>query len=731
MVTYQELSDVRLGKLKAAAADWKRTAEKLDRLADGGDGGTSAAGLEKKAAAAAWKGHNAGVTKQFVKTTAREFGDAATAARSVHTVLDGAHTRLKKCKDDLADAVGRAARKNIYVNDKGQAIASVPPPHVTGGADVDEPAQAELDAVDSEIDSILSRAAEVDRTAAAALRFHAQEKYDFRSEGFSSFGGAKKSLEDSSEFVELASMDPVDMSNEQLARLNALARENGGDPVFAERVATGLGPRRTLEFFAGAVDLERLRYDGRAADEDLEKRRELLGDLEESLGTTLGTATRVDSEAMDAWKDQMVELGPQEVADDNGVGTVRVHGFQAMSNLMRHGTYEAGFLNDYGDSLVAFEKENIGDVQDPGPGGQLRENVLPWDKLPSYSKIDQLHFGAENDAGTDPMTGYLTALSHNPAASTDFFSSTEPQDNAEWVLEDRRPFNDVVPDSLGFNEGPEDYDGPKAVDEAAGAALVAGATGMVPGDTEAPGGPHTDGQREVLRSAVDHLGARGDDLPSEMRDDMAKIMVNHGDTVHDAMSSVDSTPPLDQEKLMEVSKQVSRDPETYAQLSEGMHHAILSDFQGERANPEDSLDRAGYSVGFMEEARQRAIGDQTAEELREAGWDEENLAAGVQTALGFIPHAGGPLSAGAGLIGTEWLENEEERISAGATEDHQDTYQVRQRYLDGLADEWYGINGDWAKHETGYSADRGVYSRIEASANDGNDKFRKLEGAPE
>ncbi|MCF6526398.1 hypothetical protein [Streptomyces sp. JJ36] len=729
MVTYQELSDLRLGKLKAAATDWETMVGKLEKIADGGDGGASAASLERKANGADWKGRNATVTKQFVTTTAKEFDDVVIAARSVHIILEGAHAKLKQCKEDLQTAVDKAAKKNIYVNDKGGVIASVPPPHVVGDGKVHEPTQQELDDAAAEIRGILDRAAEADSTAAAALRFHAKDKYDFRSQGFESFDGAQQVIADSDAFVKLAEKDPSELTNAELQRLNDLAAEHGKNPVFAERVATGLGAKGTLEFFADAVDLEAWSPQANTSPDDRERRMELLGALEKNLGITLGTATHSGSDAMDAWKKNVIELGGQNVADYGGdAGRPRIAGFQAMSNLMRHGTYESGFLNDYGDALVAYEKEHTGDVRDPGPGGRTRENVLPWNQMPSYSKIDQIHFGADNDGGTDPMTGFMKALSHNPDAATDFFSSGEPQDNSQWVLKDRPSFNDVVQGSMGYGEDADDYEGPLAVNEATGAALVAGATGMDPHDEMAQYVKHDAGHRQVLENSLTHLSARGDDFPPEMRDDMAKVLINHGGVVHQTMGAAGGDTPLDATQLMEVSKQVSRDQDAYGMLNEGMNYAMVEDFHTEKDNPEDSLDRAGRTVGFLEEARYQAIGDRTGEELEEVGWKKNWAYHGLGSAANFIPGVGDVAQRGVDLVATDWMMNEQDRINERATGDYQETYGQRQEHLDKLAEVWYDANADWAENETGYSRDQGIYSKIDASANDGNDRAEGLAG---
>lgn len=722
MVTFEELSDLRLGKLQAAVTDWKTMVDKLVKIADGGDGGTSAASLEKKAKAANWKGRNATVTKGFVTTTAREFDDAVTAARSVHTILSGAHGKLKKCKEDLTTAVDNAAKKNIYINDKGSAVASVPPPHVAGDAKIKEPTQAELDAAAGEISGILKRATEADATAAAALRFHAQDKYDFRSQGFKSFDSAQKTIEDSSEFVKLAEMDPSQMSNEQLARLNELAKTNGGNPVFAERIATALGPDQTLKFFSNAVDLEKWEQAG-GSSQDREKRMQLLGGLEKNLGVTLGTATQSGSDAMASWKDRVIALGGQDVTGSD-LARPRIYGFQAMSNLMRHGTYESGFLNDYGDALVKYEQEHTRDVKDPGPGGQRRENVLPWDQMPSYSKMDQIHFGADNDAGNDPMTGFMKALSHNPDASTDFFSSQDPQDNSKWVLKDRNTFNDVVPDSMGYGEGADDYEGPKAMNEAMGDALVAGATGIDPGDeTAQPDGTHSAAERQVLDNSLRYLSERGDDFPPELRDDMAKVLTNHGDVVHHSASAHADDPAdprqADRHQLLEVSKQISRDQQAYGMLNEGLTHEMVRDIhEDDPKDPKETLQRAGNTVGFLEEARYQAL----VTDKDDPSWDAKWMYHGFGSIVNFAPGVGDIAQRGIDAVAYEWQQQEQERIDTIHERDNRRVFTGREEQLQALADQWAQANPDHANNR--YT----LTEEINGSAFNGNDRAKGLSG---
>ncbi|MFD5346318.1 DUF6571 family protein, partial [Streptomyces anulatus] len=586
--------------------------------------------------------------------------------------------------------------------------------------------QGEIDAVAKEISTILTAAGETDSTAATALRFHAKDKHGFESNGFNSFDSAQKSIEDSDELIALGKKDPSELTNEQLARFNALMKAHPDDPVFAERVALGLGPEGTLKFFAGAVNLdswENREGGGTSTREAREERMQLLGTLEKQLGTTLATASHSNSEGMESWKDRVVALGGENVGGGQGGSQTRVHGFQAMSNLMRHGKYEGEFLNDYGNALVKYEKENTGDVKDPGPGGKRREDVLPWDKLPSYAKVDQLHYGENNDAGTDPMTGFMKALAHNPDAATDFFSATDPQDNAQYLLKDRQPMNDVVPDSMGVGGSVDDYKGPKAIYEATGDALVAAATGVNPDDSSARPVEHTGQHREVLDNSLKYLAERGDDFPSEMRDDMAIVLTNHGDTVHHSASALADDPNdpklLDRDQLLEVSKQVSRDQNAYGMLNEGLNREIVRDIHEDNPkDPKETLLRAGNTVGFLEQARYQAL----VTDKDDPTWDAKWIYHGFGSIANFVPGVGDITQRGIDAAAYEWQTQEQKRIDAIHKQDNEEVFKGREQQLQALADEW-------AKANPGHSNTRyTITDEINGAAYDGNNRASGLDG---
>ncbi len=93
MVSFDQLLNARLGSLKNAVDDWSETVKKLKSLQEKAENG-----MQRKAEKADWKGENAGVTKPFVKKTAKEFGDAAKEAESIHNILRDALAEFKAAK---------------------------------------------------------------------------------------------------------------------------------------------------------------------------------------------------------------------------------------------------------------------------------------------------------------------------------------------------------------------------------------------------------------------------------------------------------------------------------------------------------------------------------------------------------------------------------------------------------------------------------------------------------
>lgn len=230
----------------------------------------------------------------------------------------------------------------------------------------------------------------------------------------------------------LTRSDPSHLTSEQLARLALLLERHGGNPYFAEHFATRAGAAAPLAFYAALADPRRFHVDPRdhaGPSPELRSRQRLVARLATSLGTTLGTASRLDTPALRQWQRDVIALGGTDLGDS---GQYHVYGFQAMSALLRYGTYGTGFLTRYGTALLAFERAHTHDVLGGLQRRAAQRHVLPWEQ-PGMGLV-RLHYGAGNDAGADPLTGYLEALGNNAAAATAFF-----QDAAafSYLLEQR------------------------------------------------------------------------------------------------------------------------------------------------------------------------------------------------------------------------------------------------------------------------------------------------------
>jgi hypothetical protein len=457
MVTCQELQDLNFGKLNTAVTQWKQMLDKLVLLADGGDGGINAADFERKATAADWKGDNATVTKEFTTTTARQFDDMVTEARSIHKILQEAATNLKKNQDDLKAAIDKWAKQWIYIDAKGAAMYSGPPREVEGGPK-EQPSQEVVDSAAAEIAKILEAANETDRIAARALRKHAESKYDFDEKGYSGLKDAdrRQGIEDADAMVKLAGKGDQ-LTDAELKRFNEIAKYHRDNPAFAERFATKLGADGTLEFWRSIADPGQGRTPEPGSD-----RAKILAKVQDNLGITLANASRSDSPEMQQWKDRMIELGDDHIKSSSGIPSAP-YGFKVLGPLMTEGKWDTDFLNKYGTRLLEFERKS----DDPVLGG-------PDQLWNSHFDPAQLSYppGATKPE-SDPVADLMEALGHNPEASLEFFNGSsgkgdDAMSNWDYLVEKGGD---------GAREWPTDEDGRTTGFKNLGHALEAGTLG--------------------------------------------------------------------------------------------------------------------------------------------------------------------------------------------------------------------------------------------------------------
>ncbi|UNZ19593.1 hypothetical protein [Streptomyces sp. 891-h] len=704
-MTVAQLRDLRLGKLHTAITDWKELVERLRDLHDGsGEGGaakegpTTAAHFQSAVAKADWTGQNALVTQQFVGKTARQFGELRREAEDVLGLLKSARKAFLDHKSDLEKIVEDVAKDNIYIHDDGSGTGEVPPPMVAGDADIKPPTEAQIRAAEKRVERVLFNAGETDRIIAEELRYIARRKYDFSGAWAGSVKGADKrqgkaAAEYWAKKLKDGDVKVWELDDKQLKAFNTALENQRDNPAFTETFATRMGGEGTLQFWRDLADPGH-------GDTPEGARAELLDHIQGNLSMSLANATRQDTPAMNAWENEVIKAGTKQFGHEGLGPLAKPYGFQIMSSLMGKGTFDQGFLDRYGDAMYKFERSKP-------------DAPSAWGLVGQFTDLDP----GDKSTGADPMTGYFKALSHNPDAATKVFDDPE---RADYLLKDRVYFDEERPSSMGPRDGVK-----LPSREALGDALFAAGSGMNPDDPTATYVKHTPEQDSVFRGALERLADQKDDMPPELRDDMAKLIGNHGTDAHMTMGGSPDLRVLDRGDLLEVSKQISRDRESYQVLNESMNAAMVQDIHSEKDRPEDSLSRAGRTVGFLEEARYQAIGDKKADDLRAAGWGHAGTGTYLVVAEGasFLP-GGGHIANAAFGVSKFFTEEENARIEDGATDDNKAVSKYQQDRLVALKNEWHRTNSEWASSHTGFSADQGAWSKIDGAANDGKDNAR-------
>ncbi|MFF0450937.1 hypothetical protein ACFYT4_31925 [Streptomyces sp. NPDC004609] len=400
----EALRSAKFTALDEAVSDWSRMITNLKDLEK-----DAREGLRGQANKADWAGVNATVSREFIGKTAGEFADAQSQATSIRNILRDTRDELKDWHRKLNDAIERGRSKNLTVTSTSgggfTVTMIVHPDRVAKGSTVPSHTPEDTTALRDEIQVILDGATESDNSAAQVLKALVdQSEYGFSEANYQDRDAAANAVKAAENMAAIMKKDPHDVTNTELSRLNSTLATYKNDPLFAEKLALDVGPKKTLEFYAGIADP----YQGYGYDP---KRGEQAKQLQKNLGITLGTATLSDSTKMEKWEDDMVRLGPDPLGIDDANDP---RGFAVMSNLMRFGDYDDEFLNDYGNRLVAFDKEH--NVKD----------LSPW--VNNWNQGD-LNYWGKNDRGRDPMTGFLEALGHNPGASTEFFAQPDGAGN--------------------------------------------------------------------------------------------------------------------------------------------------------------------------------------------------------------------------------------------------------------------------------------------------------------
>ncbi|WP_327286495.1 hypothetical protein [Streptomyces sp. NBC_01205] len=182
-LTWTDLISLDLGKLNEAVAEWKTAAEELAKLH-----ATVRDGLVKKSEAARWEGVNATVTREFVRSAAKEVDDLQREAKSIHLILADAHaelTQIQKQAKALADEARQGDPSHTPEPDPGLLVSDGGGGKVrveSSICDAKGPNQRTQDMVRwyaETLTGLVSHASEVDAAVTRALRAsHGADPYN-------------------------------------------------------------------------------------------------------------------------------------------------------------------------------------------------------------------------------------------------------------------------------------------------------------------------------------------------------------------------------------------------------------------------------------------------------------------------------------------------------------------------------------------------------------------------
>ncbi|MEU0528633.1 DUF6571 family protein [Streptomyces niveus] len=480
---FEALHSASFTSLDTTVSDWTKMLTKLtDLKADAKDG------LHGKASKANWAGYNATVSREFIGKTAEEFNDAYTQAESIRNIMRDTQGELKTQQRLLKEAIERGRGNHMSVKPAGSGFTVTPNPDP-------KPAngQKDVDALRDELQGILDKATEMDSTAATSLKALVDlTDYGFSGQKYADRDSAANSIREAENLARIAKKNPEDLTVKEFDTLNAGLKKYSGDELFAERFAEQLGPKGTLEFWAGINDPHNNSRLFRERHEDL-------GELQKNLSLTLATATQADTPEMHRWKGEMTDLGSQPINKNS-----TTQGFQVMSNLMRWGNFDDQFLKSYGSELMETEKAATSNG---------RHGATVWTHMGMDPNLNR----TGEDSGSDPMIGFLRALSNSPDAATDFFNDPFLSKDEDHDFKEKVKGKEVTAELSNFDYLFEERDWPPERDKDGddsisgrnnlAMALEAATTGHPAGElptVDTP--PHNDGQAQLMNSLVSSIG---------------------------------------------------------------------------------------------------------------------------------------------------------------------------------------------------------------------------------
>ncbi|MEY9843793.1 hypothetical protein [Streptacidiphilus sp. MAP5-3] len=548
MVTYDQLANLRLDTVDAVASSF----EKMTRTWDLDSSYES--DVIRPLTGAGWQGPAADAAAGTLTQTRTQIVDAFDEASSLARALRDLHDQLASAQKSLQQAVTDAQAQGLTVDDNGGV--HWPPPSTP--AERHDPGYASsyseiASPIADRIAAAVKAASDADDEVASALA--ADTGSSTTSFNAKPVGGIAE--EEAQQAAALAAQGN-NLTDAQLAQLDALLKANANDPRFTTAFYQDLGPKESLLFYGqlawGSAGNGAANDPGRVA---------VLKDLEAQLGTSLATATNTGNwpHLTDTWEAQLRQVGGQQLqldTNDPNDPQGKVYGYQILSNYLRTGKYDEHFLLPVAQDITNMSEKNSS----------------IWVNESLQGTNDRLNF-LDSTAGYNPMTGVLLGLGRSPQASTDYFNTqgnlaylTNPTDNNVMLFTDS-----TAP-------GPDAAKAAHADQiNAMGDALQSATTGMAfdaPSGTPIP--QHSPGMAEVATNVMNTFGGKpsllsgdhGTAYFSQLNNSVSHITASYiGDVDHAMNPSVASAPAfgtaanVNGANAIQLLHALGRDPNAY------------------------------------------------------------------------------------------------------------------------------------------------------------------------
>ncbi|MFJ3977726.1 hypothetical protein [Streptomyces sp. NPDC090021] len=675
MLTYENVMNAPLDKLQSAVTDWTVMAGKLDEMAE-----AARNGMKAKSDKAEWSGITAGVARGFVDKTAKEFEDAAKAAKGMHQVLADAHATFKAAQDELKRLAAEAPSAGFRIDATGRVSAIALPTEAERNAarhdpDYQQTLNANRNAWQSQVNRAVENAQDADDSLVRVLQANASDEHDFSGPKFTTLD-AEQVFRAASLLKKVTGAGGTARNVEALRELEEVLDDNRDDPEFSTGLFRTIGAEGTLQMYA-AMSLDATSLGAAGKDRAL-----MVSNIQGDLGAMLGLATHKDVPGhLDAaWTTQLMKAGRKEMDVFGGVR--QIYGYQALGALLREGKYDTEFLTSVGRDMVAMD----------------RKDPQAWEFHTPYGMESVLNQGPEGGRGFYPLTGLMEALGNNPDAATAFFNEPVREDSNKdgIVTKDDKP----VGGQHGKDRGMVDYmlDKPPYMDgfdttrtgdlrpaqQALGDALMAAVSGRVSGDEDAKPVPHTEAMTAVMERIVEKVGDKPelvDAKPGDPEGPLNGLSGHFGqmtaEYMPDIQAAADNTSRLIKANgvMAEFNKAdmaafvgaVAQDPDAYGAITNAQRAfttTLINDVIAHRAEYEEidaaitvAVHPGGQLAGILSEARAEGT-------FAENGHKAEEYVKGVEDNAKWVNRvisaAGGKYVEMVPLAGdvVEWLQED-------------------------------------------------------------------------